>query len=90
GHNGGRGGRGGRGRGRGRGGRDNDRRDWRERRDEDQKRGFREDKPAVQKDARGIPVIKSTEESATSGQKRAREENGASEHAAKKVDAKEG
>lgn len=52
GHNGGRGGRGGRGRGRGRGGRDNDRRDWRERRDEDQKRGFREDKPAVQKDAR--------------------------------------
>lgn len=39
---------------------------------------------------RGIPVIKSTEEPATSGQKRAREENGASEHAAKKVDVKEG
>ncbi|PCH07304.1 Winged helix-turn-helix transcription repressor DNA-binding [Penicillium occitanis (nom. inval.)] len=90
-HHGGRGGRGGRGRGRGRGGRgDNDRRDWRERRDEDQKRGFGEDRPAVQKDARGIPVIKSTEEPATSGQKRAREENGASEHAAKKVDVKEG
>lgn len=58
GYQGGRGGRGGRGRGRGRGrgGRGdndrNDRRDWRERRDEDQKRGFREDRPAVQKDAR--------------------------------------
>ncbi|OKL64375.1 hypothetical protein UA08_00764 [Talaromyces atroroseus] len=92
-------GRGGRGRGRsdrgrsdrGRNDRD-DRRDWRERRKEDQKKGFREDKPTIDKDARGVPVIKSTVDAtpSASGQKRAREEDSNGAHAAKKVDVKEG
>lgn len=90
-------------RGRGRGDRNRDDRDWRERRKNDQKRGFRGDKPAqntVQTDSRGVPVIKSSADDSqpAAGQKRAREEDGAKadsngasgEHAAKKVDVKEG
>ncbi|KAE8135161.1 hypothetical protein BDV38DRAFT_273014 [Aspergillus pseudotamarii] len=79
-------------RGRGRG-RQNDNRDWRERRAEDQKRGFNGDKKAepkepreIQKDARGVPVVQST---ADAGQKRAREDEANGDHPAKKVDAKE-
>ncbi|RHZ57755.1 hypothetical protein CDV55_101408 [Aspergillus turcosus] len=83
-------------RGRGRGGpRGGDKRDWRERRAEDQKRGFGkpqgEQRREVQKDARGVPVVQSTADDATSGQKRSREDEPAAngEHPAKKVDAKE-
>ncbi|KAH8698389.1 hypothetical protein BGW36DRAFT_280926, partial [Talaromyces proteolyticus] len=97
------------GRGRGRGGRQGreDNRDWRERRNEDQKQGFRNNrggrgrgrdsspKSSVKKDARGVPVIKSTADETTTGQKRGREDeaktdtNGSNEHPAKKVDTKE-
>ncbi|KAA8651853.1 hypothetical protein EYZ11_006209 [Aspergillus tanneri] len=87
----GRGGFRGRGRGRGRGG--DDKRDWRERRTEDQKRGFENGKgenerKEIQKDSRGVPVVQSTTESS---QKRVREEDSAAngDHPAKKVDAKE-
>ncbi|PLB43602.1 RNA-binding La domain protein [Aspergillus steynii IBT 23096] len=75
-----------RGRGRGRGG--DNKRDWRERRAEDQKKGF-EERKEVQKDSRGVPVIQST--STESGQKRGREDESAAngDHPAKKVDAKE-
>ncbi|KAE8154419.1 hypothetical protein BDV25DRAFT_147669 [Aspergillus avenaceus] len=82
-----------RGRGRGRGNRDN--RDWRERRAEDQKRGFsdKKDEPKepreIQKDARGVPVVQSTADDAAAGQKRSREEEANGDHPAKKVDAKE-
>ncbi|KAL4737983.1 hypothetical protein BDV11DRAFT_144317 [Aspergillus similis] len=89
----GRGGLGGRG---GRGGRrDNNRdnnRDWRERRDEDQKQGFKNgrdgqpERREVQKDARGVPVVQST---ADAGQKRTREDEANTDHPAKKVDTKE-
>ncbi|KAB8231413.1 hypothetical protein BDV23DRAFT_171431 [Aspergillus alliaceus] len=82
-------GRGGRGRGR-----HNDNRDWRERRADDQKRGFNGNKEEpkerreIQKDARGVPVVQSTADSA--GQKRARDDEAANgDHPAKKVDAKE-
>ncbi|KAE8378612.1 hypothetical protein BDV26DRAFT_186031 [Aspergillus bertholletiae] len=78
-------------RGRGRGRSDN--RDWRERRAEDQKRGFNGDKKEepkepreIQKDARGVPVVQSTTDA---GQKRAREDDANGDHPAKKVDAKE-
>ncbi|KAJ5975902.1 hypothetical protein N7481_009609 [Penicillium waksmanii] len=80
---GGRGDRGGRGRG-GRGGAPRNDRDWRERRDEDQKSGF---KDAAQKDSRGVPVVKSSSDSA--GQKRTRDEEANGDHPAKKVDSKE-
>ncbi|KAL2865345.1 tRNA maturation protein LHP1 [Aspergillus lucknowensis] len=87
-----------RGRGGSRGGRGGNRRDnnrdWRERRAEDQKRGFRNDRDQrserreVQKDSRGVPVVQSTAEPA--GQKRTREEEEANgDHPAKKVDSKE-
>ncbi|KAL4915108.1 hypothetical protein BDW62DRAFT_189256 [Aspergillus aurantiobrunneus] len=82
--------RGGRG---GRGGRRDDNRDWRQRRDEDQKRGFRNDrdqKPErreIEKDSRGVPVVQSSAES--TGQKRTREDEANGDHPAKKVDAKE-
>ncbi|KAL2824876.1 hypothetical protein BDW59DRAFT_80250 [Aspergillus cavernicola] len=89
------GGRGGRGRG-GRGGRGGNRRDnnrdWRERRDDDQRRGFRNDRDQLterrepQKDARGVPVVQSTAET---GQKRTRDEEVNGDHPAKKVDNKE-
>ncbi|KAJ5247263.1 hypothetical protein N7468_002246 [Penicillium chermesinum] len=88
---------GGRGRGRGgRGGRGNhrnndrgdrnDNRDWRERRADDQKNGFKDDKAEAKKDERGVPVVEST---ADAGQKRPREEEANGDHPAKKVDAKE-
>ncbi|KAL3494458.1 hypothetical protein BJX62DRAFT_198051 [Aspergillus germanicus] len=89
GHRGGRGGRGGN-------RRDNrrDNRDWRERRADDQKRGFRNDRDRdqperreVQKDARGVPVVQSTAE--PTGQKRTREDEANGDHPAKKVDSKE-
>ncbi|GFF26657.1 la protein homolog [Aspergillus lentulus] len=83
-------------RGRGRGGpRGGDKRDWRERRAEDQKNGFGkpqgEQRREVQKDARGVPVVQSSADDATAGQKRTREDEAAAngEHPAKKVDAKE-
>ncbi|KAL4816294.1 hypothetical protein BDW67DRAFT_184791 [Aspergillus spinulosporus] len=82
-------GRGGRG---GRGGRRDNNRDWRERRDEDQKQGFKngqDEQPGrreVQKDARGVPVVQST---ADAGQKRTREDEANADHPAKKVDTKE-
>ncbi|KAL6236932.1 hypothetical protein BDW75DRAFT_229054 [Aspergillus navahoensis] len=85
----GRGGRGGRS---GRGGRRDNNRDWRERRDEDQKRGFKNsggeqpERREVQKDARGVPVVQST---ADAGQKRTREDEANGDHPAKKVDTKE-
>ncbi|KAL1988904.1 hypothetical protein VTN96DRAFT_6893 [Rasamsonia emersonii] len=76
-------------RGRGRGGRQNDDRDWRERRAEDQKKGFQnggrdsqgnnKERKEIQKDARGVPVVQSTandDSTASAGQKRAREEDG--------------
>ncbi|KAL2813682.1 hypothetical protein BJX63DRAFT_211246 [Aspergillus granulosus] len=97
---------GGRGRGGSRGGsrggrggnrRDNrrDNRDWRERRADDQKRGFKNDRDRdqknerreVQKDSRGVPVVQSTAE--PTGQKRSREDEANGEHPAKKVDSKE-
>ncbi|GES59168.1 RNA-binding La domain protein [Aspergillus terreus] len=68
-----------------------DNRDWRERRAEDQKKGFQEKEPRqeIQKDARGVPVVQSTAEP-EAGQKRAREDEAANgDHPAKKVDAKE-
>ncbi|PYH48463.1 tRNA maturation protein LHP1 [Aspergillus saccharolyticus JOP 1030-1] len=85
--------RGGRGRGGNRGGRgDNKRGDWRDRRAADQKNGSSEKKEEpkeIQKDARGVPVVQSTTDE-SSGQKRAREEDGANgDHPAKKVDAKQ-
>ncbi|KAL3481881.1 RNA-binding La domain protein [Aspergillus californicus] len=86
-----RGGRGGRGRGNrgGRGGqrRDNNR-DWRERRDEDSSRGFRDqgERREAQKDSRGVPVVQSTSEA---GQKRTRDDEANGDHPAKKVDNKE-
>ncbi|EAW07573.1 tRNA maturation protein LHP1 [Aspergillus clavatus NRRL 1] len=85
-------GRGGRG-GRGRGGRGGDNRDWRERRADDQKKGFgkpQEERQEIQKDARGVPVVQSTADT-TSGQKRTREDEPAAngDHPAKKVDSKE-
>ncbi|PWY77436.1 hypothetical protein BO70DRAFT_339194 [Aspergillus heteromorphus CBS 117.55] len=98
---GGRGGRGGnfRGRGRGRGGNrgGNDNRDWRERRAADQQNGFsrseqpKEERREVQKDSRGVPIVQSTTDDSTSGQKRARDdEAGANgDHPSKKVDSKE-
>ncbi|KAL2000379.1 hypothetical protein VTN02DRAFT_3189 [Thermoascus thermophilus] len=73
-------------RGRGRGDRNGDR-DWRERRSEDQKKGFDKGgrggrgggnggRRPVQKDARGVPVVQSTvEETPAAGQKRPREED---------------
>ncbi|KAL1969353.1 hypothetical protein VTN77DRAFT_9546 [Rasamsonia byssochlamydoides] len=75
-------------RGRGRGDRHKDDRDWRERRAEDQKKGFQKGgrdngnnrgRREIQKDARGVPVVQSTADdktSASAGQKRAREEDG--------------
>ncbi|KAJ5391579.1 hypothetical protein N7509_007069 [Penicillium cosmopolitanum] len=54
------------------------------RRDEDQKNGFKE---AAQKDSRGVPVVKSSSDSA--GQKRTRDEEANGDHPAKKVDSKE-
>lgn len=74
---------GGRGRGRGRGGAPRNDRDWRERRDEDQKNGFKE----AQKDSRGVPVVKSSSDS--TGQKRTRDEEANGDHPSKKVDSKE-
>ncbi|KAJ5082615.1 hypothetical protein N7532_011658 [Penicillium argentinense] len=83
GNRGGRGGRGGR--GRGRGGAPRNDRDWRERRDEDKKNGFK-----ANKDSRGVPVVKSTaDDSESAGQKRARDEEASNDHPAKKVDSKE-
>ncbi|KAI9923781.1 hypothetical protein ASPWEDRAFT_27897 [Aspergillus wentii DTO 134E9] len=84
----GRGGNRGRGRGRGGGGRGGGSRDWRERRAEDQKNGFKDNNAPreIQKDTRGVPVIQSTAES---GQKRGREDESNGDHPAKKVDAKE-
>ncbi|KAL4934639.1 tRNA maturation protein LHP1 [Aspergillus undulatus] len=89
--------RGGRGRGGrgGRGGRRDNNRDWRERRDEDQKRGFknsrgRDEQPErreVQKDSRGVPVVQSTADS--TAQKRSHDGEANSDHPAKKVDTKE-
>ncbi|KAJ5180688.1 hypothetical protein N7492_003898 [Penicillium capsulatum] len=83
----GRGGRGGRGRG-GRSGGGRDDRDWRDRRDEDQKNGFK-DRREPEKDSRGIPVVQSTADDKSAGQKRAREEEANSDHPAKKADTKE-
>ncbi|KAE8353415.1 hypothetical protein BDV28DRAFT_133143, partial [Aspergillus coremiiformis] len=86
------------GRGRGRGnfrgrGRQNNNRDWRERRAEDQKRGFnnkKEEEPKerreVQKDSRGVPVIQTTD---NASQKRARDDESNGDHPAKKIDTKE-
>ncbi|KAL4936686.1 hypothetical protein BDV06DRAFT_88911 [Aspergillus oleicola] len=89
---GGRGRRGGRG---GRGGRRDNNRDWRERRDEDQQRGFRngrdrDEKPErreLEKDSRGVPVIHSTVDS--TAQKRTHDGDVNGDHPAKKVDTKE-
>ncbi|KAF7590599.1 hypothetical protein BBP40_002636 [Aspergillus hancockii] len=70
-------------------GRQSDNRDWRERRAEDQKRGFNKEEPKerreIEKDSRGVPVVQSTVDA---GQKRAREEESNGDHPAKKVDAK--
>ncbi|KAK2750371.1 hypothetical protein FQN57_003851 [Myotisia sp. PD_48] len=80
----------GRGRGRGRGGNQKSDRDWRDRRGDEQKRGFkdnRDDKNGRQqpeKDARGVPVIQTSannvegngqQNGGSAGQKRAREED---------------
>ncbi|KKK20042.1 hypothetical protein P175DRAFT_0432404 [Aspergillus ochraceoroseus IBT 24754] len=82
-----RGGRGGNRRGDRRGGRGGDNRDWRERRTEDQKKGFSNGRPRdIQKDSRGVPVVQSTAEA---GQKRGREDESNGDHPAKKVDVKE-
>ncbi|CRG89740.1 La protein homolog [Talaromyces islandicus] len=95
-------GRGGRG---GRGGRHGeDKRDWRDRRDEDQRKGFRDNRGGrggrgrdpspprntVEKDSRGVPVIKSSaDDKPSSGQKRGRDEEDANgSQPSKKVDAK--
>ncbi|KAL4895951.1 hypothetical protein BDV59DRAFT_173517 [Aspergillus ambiguus] len=68
-----------------------DNRDWRERRAEDQKKGFQEEpRREIQKDARGVPVVQSTAEDSTAGQKRSRDEEASNgDHPSKKVDAKE-
>ncbi|KAJ5578117.1 uncharacterized protein N7459_007081 [Penicillium hispanicum] len=76
----------GRGRGGGRGGRND--RDWRERRAEDQKNGFKDNRE-TQKDSRGVPVIASTADDKSAGQKRTRDDEANGDHPAKKVDAKE-
>ncbi|PLB41753.1 tRNA maturation protein LHP1 [Aspergillus candidus] len=80
-------GRGGRGHGRGRGGRNGG--DWRQRRNEDQQKDSQSERRDVQKDARGVPVVQSTTDSAESGQKRSRDDESSAQPPAKKVDAKE-